>query len=164
MDPKISFFAFLFTLLLGVATSSTLISDGGLQSRGSIGRNLLQAKKSCTVDFEHANYTIITSKCKGPDYPVGMCCPAFKEFACPYADEIDDGTNDCASTMFTYIGLKGNYPEGLFASECREGKEGLACPAAAPDPTDDASTGHVTRSFFPPLILVSGFLLGFLFS
>jgi hypothetical protein len=29
--------------------------------------------------------------------------------------------------MFTYIDSYGKYPLGLFASECREGKEGLDC-------------------------------------
>jgi hypothetical protein len=79
------------------------------------------------VNFEFLNYTIITSKCKGPQYPAALCCSAFKEFACPYADQLNDGTNDCASTMFSYINLYGKYPPGLFASECKEGKEGLEC-------------------------------------
>lgn len=118
----------------------------------------------CPVNFEFANYTIITSKCKGPKYPADLCCSALKEFACPYAEDINDGSNDCASTMFSYINLYGKYPPGLFASECREGKNGLECPANAPQSADDSSTGHVTRSFFPLVTLVSGFLLGFLFS
>jgi hypothetical protein len=29
--------------------------------------------------------------------------------------------------MFNYINLYGNYPAGLFANECKEGKEGLKC-------------------------------------
>ncbi|KAJ6798221.1 GPI-anchored protein LLG1-like [Iris pallida] len=166
MDPKRSFSlqALLFALLVGVAASATFISDGVFQHQGSIGRSLLQTKKSCPVNFEFANYTIITSKCKGPKYPADMCCSALKEFACPYADDINDGTNDCASTMFSYINLYGKYPPGLFSSECREGKNGLECPADAPQSADDSSAAHVTRSFFPLVTLVSGFLLGFLFS
>ncbi|QHN76900.1 Lorelei-like-GPI-anchored protein [Arachis hypogaea] len=57
-------------------------------------RHLLQAKRGCSVNFEFANYTIITSKCKGPNYPPKECCGAFKEFACPYADVLNDLQND----------------------------------------------------------------------
>ncbi|XP_078166054.1 GPI-anchored protein LLG1-like [Carex rostrata] len=115
----------LFIGLVGLAFS-TSISDDVFKMQGS-GRSLLQAKTSCSVNFEFLNYTIITSKCKGPQYPAALCCLALKEFACPYADQLNDGTNDCASTMFSYINIYGKYPPGLFASECREGKEGLEC-------------------------------------
>uniref|UniRef100_M4CF58 GPI-anchored protein LLG1-like domain-containing protein n=2 Tax=Brassica campestris TaxID=3711 RepID=M4CF58_BRACM len=73
------------------------------------------------------NYTIITSQCKGPKYPPKKCCSAFKEFACPYADQLNDFRNDCATTMFSYINLYGKYPPGLFANSCQE-KGGLKCP------------------------------------
>ncbi|KAF3501649.1 hypothetical protein F2Q69_00043814 [Brassica cretica] len=73
------------------------------------------------------NYTIITSQCKGPKYPPKKCCSAFKEFACPYADQLNDLRNDCATTMFSYINLYGKYPPGLFANSCQE-KGGLKCP------------------------------------
>lgn len=84
---------------------------------------------ACPVNFELKNYTVITSQCKKPDFPAKECCDAFKEFACPYADNINDVTTDCASVMFNYINIYGKYPPGLFANECREGKEGLACPS-----------------------------------
>ncbi|KAF8409819.1 hypothetical protein HHK36_005898 [Tetracentron sinense] len=71
----------------------------------------------CSVNFEFLNYTIITSQCKGPQYLPKLCCTAFKEFACPYADQLNDLTNDCASTMFSYINLFGKYPPGLFAKK-----------------------------------------------
>ncbi|RWV87905.1 hypothetical protein GW17_00050055 [Ensete ventricosum] len=73
---------------------------------------------------------------------------AFKELACPYADQLDDETNDCASTMFSYINLYGKYPPGLFASECREGKEGLACPATPPTESEggNPSAGFTTQT------------------
>ncbi|KAK0602176.1 hypothetical protein LWI29_031085 [Acer saccharum] len=104
---------------------------------------------ACPVNFEFLNYTIITSKCKGPKFPAEQCCNALKDFACPYADEINDLTTDCALTMFSYINLYGKYPPGLFASECREGKNGLECPASAPSMSDNSSTtcygGEVTR-------------------
>lgn len=82
---------------------------------------------ACGVDFENQNYTILTSQCKGPQYPPKVCCEAFKEFACPFSDEINDMTTDCATVMFSYINIYGKYPPGLFANECKEGKEGLDC-------------------------------------
>ena len=94
---------------------------------------------ACPVNFEFQNYTIITSKCKGPKYPPSLCCSALKEFACPYADELNDLSNDCASTMFSYINLSGKYPPGLFASECREDKLGLVCDASGPGSAQEKS-------------------------
>jgi hypothetical protein len=95
---------------------------------------------ACPVNFEFLNYTIITSKCKGPQYPALACCAAFTEFACPYADDLNDSTNDCASTMFSYINLYGKYPPGLFARECRGGKQGLECPAVPPSASANVNT------------------------
>ena len=109
----------------------------------------------CPVNFEFLNYTVITSECKGPHYPADRCCSSFKDFACPYADMLNDLTNDCASTMFSYINLYGRYPPGLFASECREGKEGLECPADAPSASDNmngATHGVVHSSLMHLLI------------
>ncbi|KAI4307541.1 hypothetical protein L6164_030717 [Bauhinia variegata] len=121
----------------------TFISDTVFGSRQHVGRNLLRAKKACPVNFEFLNYTIITGKCKGPQYPPKICCSAFKEFACPYADVLNDLSNDCASTMFSYINLYGKYPPGLFASVCREEKQGLKCPALPPPPSaNDAGTAN----------------------
>ncbi|QHN77793.1 uncharacterized protein LOC107619229 isoform X2 [Arachis ipaensis] len=51
-------------------------------------------REGCFVNFEFANHTIITSKCKGPNYPPKECYGAFKEFACPYADVLNDLQND----------------------------------------------------------------------
>ncbi|KAL4618350.1 hypothetical protein ACB092_06G003900 [Castanea dentata] len=150
-------------LLMGLPVSSsspsTFISDVVFESQSFTGRNLLQAKKACPVNFEFLNYTIITSKCKGPNYPAALCCGSFKEFACPYAEVINDLTNDCATTMFSYINLYGNYPPGLFANECKEGKEGLACPAQAPSVSSNDENG--THNMYPPplLVLTAGFFL-----
>ncbi|RZC73614.1 hypothetical protein C5167_049097 [Papaver somniferum] len=105
----------------------------------------------CAVNFEFQNYTIITSQCKGPQYPPKLCCGAFKEFACPFAEDINDLTNDCATTMFSYINLYGKYPPGLFSSECREDKQGLACPDS---PLGSSSEGSVSRPFSFPLVLI----------
>ncbi|XWS68634.1 hypothetical protein CRYUN_Cryun04dG0107700 [Craigia yunnanensis] len=140
-----------FFLLAGFASSFTHISNGAFESHGTTGRNLLQAKKSCSEDFEHKNYTIITSNCKGPQYPTKGCCEALKEFACPFADKLNDLGTDCASTMFSYINLYGKYPPGLFANMCREGKEGLECPEPTP------SGMGVTKPTL--LMLTSGFLV-----
>ncbi|XP_057509406.1 GPI-anchored protein LLG1-like isoform X2 [Actinidia eriantha] len=137
-------FVFLLTHFLSVSSSdSTFISDDVLGDQASIGRNLLQAKKSCPVNFEFLNYTIITSQCKGPRYPPKFCCAALKEFACPYVNELNDLTNDCATTMFSYINLYGKYPPGLFASQCREGKEGLECSASPPSESADATGSQI---------------------
>ncbi|KAF8099123.1 hypothetical protein N665_0251s0046 [Sinapis alba] len=117
---------FLFLLL---SVFSSFISDSVFIKSETLvnGRNLLQKKKACPVNFEFMNYTIITSQCKGPKYPPKKCCAAFKEFACPYTDELNDLSNDCATTMFSYINLYGKYPPGLFANSCQE-KGGLKCP------------------------------------
>ncbi|KAI3675728.1 hypothetical protein L1987_85320 [Smallanthus sonchifolius] len=45
---------------------------------------------------------------------------------------VNDLSNECSSTMFSYINLYGNYPPGLFANLCRDDKIGLICPALAP--------------------------------
>ncbi|KAL0362988.1 UNVERIFIED_CONTAM: GPI-anchored protein LLG1 [Sesamum calycinum] len=100
-------------------SASTFISDGIFGSSVLGERRLLQAKKPCPVNFEFQNYTIITSM-QRTARPTNLCCSALKDFACPFADEINDITNDCASTMFSYINLYGKYPPGLFASECRK--------------------------------------------
>lgn len=119
----------------------------------------------CPVNFEFQNYTIITSQCKGPHYSQNACCTAFKEFACPFADELNDVSNDCASTMFSYINLNGRYPPGLFASFCREGKEGLACPASGPLAADtNANAGQKLQNLSALLIiLAAGFMLFHIF-
>ncbi|RHN50458.1 hypothetical protein MtrunA17_Chr6g0457601 [Medicago truncatula] len=116
-----------FFLLITLASSSPFPSDNIFESAASTGRALLQDLKACKVDFENQNYTFITSQCKAPRYPPKSCCEAFKQFACPFADELNDLTTDCAAVMFGYINAYGKYPLGLFASECREGKKGLDC-------------------------------------
>ncbi|GMY30734.1 GPI-anchored protein LLG1 isoform X1 [Fagus crenata] len=159
------FVFFLSFLLMDLPVSSsssspsTFISDSMFESQSFTGRSLLQAKKACPVNFEFLNYTIITSKCKGPKYPSDLCCGAFKEFACPYADVLNDLTNDCATTMFSYINVNGNYPPGLFANECKDGKLGLACPAPAPAPTANENGSHNMCYPSPLLMLIAGFLL-----
>ncbi|XP_058751233.1 GPI-anchored protein LLG3-like [Vicia villosa] len=116
-----------FFLLATLVTSSSYISNDIFNSGASTGRSLLQAKKACTVDFESKNFTILTSQCKGPQYRPKICCDALKQFACPFVDNINDLTTNCAEVMFSYINLYGKYPPGLFANECKEGELGLEC-------------------------------------
>lgn len=112
------------------------------------------------MNFEFLNYTVITSQCKGPKFPAKECCGSFKEFACPYAEEINDLTTDCASTMFSYINLYGRYPPGLFSSECREGKEGLACPDGGQLSTSqNESNGQMITSSSLKVLAAVGFLV-----
>lgn len=150
---------FSLSLFAGLCTSS-FISDDIFGSQASIGRNLLQAKKPCPVNFEFQNYSIITDQCKGPQYLPNPCCGSFKEFACPYAEDLNDLSNDCASTMFSYINLYGKYPPGLFASFCREGKQGLECPALSPsESANDASGVHNIHNPLHLLFLTAASLM-----
>ncbi|KAI3769091.1 hypothetical protein L6452_00188 [Arctium lappa] len=162
--PMISALLLLLCCISTCFSSPISISDGVFTSEASIGRNLLQAKKPCPVNFEFMNYTIITSRCKGPQYPPNLCCQAFKDFACPYAEDLNDLSNECSSTMFSYINLYGNYPPGLFSSLCRDEKIGLICPALAPGAGRnsvgaDSNNSHNIRNPSPLLMLIAGFLI-----
>ncbi|KAH9620233.1 hypothetical protein KSS87_019016 [Heliosperma pusillum] len=120
---------FMLFLILGLSsfTSASILGTNELhQPRLSTSRALLQHQKPCPRNFKNQNYTIITSKCKAPKYPAIPCCNALKEFACPFVHQLNDLTNQCAQTMFSYINLMGGYPPGLFANECK-GKRGLEC-------------------------------------
>ncbi|XP_058751278.1 GPI-anchored protein LLG1-like [Vicia villosa] len=152
-----------FFLLMTLATSSPFLSDDIFESNTFTGRALLQTMKACEVDFEHQNYTIIISQCKGPRYPRRACCEAFKEFACPFADEINDLTTNCATIMFSYIKANGKYPPGLFAHECREGQKGLDCSLVKiANSSNISSSVHVAAPHPMLLISIIGFL-GFTF-
>ncbi|KAF8094341.1 hypothetical protein N665_0365s0027 [Sinapis alba] len=117
----------LSVILLSRFASSLHISLNEFKSHPATSRALLQAKKPCKEDFASKDYTIITSRCKGPKYEAKACCSAFKDFACPYAEAISDETTLCAAEMFCYIEIYGRYPLGLFANICKEGKKGLDC-------------------------------------
>ncbi|KAJ7981463.1 GPI-anchored protein LORELEI-like [Quillaja saponaria] len=152
-----------FFFFISMATASTFISNEVFDSPGSTGRSLLQVKKACAVDFENKNYTVLTSQCKGPQYPPKVCCEAFKEFACPVVDEINDASSDCAATMFSYINIYGKYPPGLFANQCKEGKEGLDCSQInAANETAKSDAGQIAASRSTLLMTTAGFLV-FLF-
>ncbi|CAN0922908.1 GPI-anchored protein LLG1 [Linum grandiflorum] len=143
-----------FFLIVTCSSASTSISDAVFQSStapAATSRTLLQAKKSCSVSFEFLNYTSVTSRCKGPDYLPEECCPAFKDFSCPYAELLNDVTNDCASTMFSYLNIYGRYPPGLFANQCKEGKEGLSCPPLS----SATSLLPIHQSLLLPLLLLT---------
>ncbi|GAB4824945.1 GPI-anchored protein llg1 [Ancistrocladus abbreviatus] len=156
------FLCLVLFFLLASFGSPTYISETIFESRhGSTGRTLLQTLKGCTVNFENQNYTVLTSQCKGPKYPADVCCQAFTEFACPFAENINDLTTDCATTMFSYINLYGKYPAGLFANECKGDKKGLDCTnatgAGAPGPSKSGSS-H-TAYVLSPMAVISSCIL-----
>lgn len=116
---------------------STNISYIGRESIDDYNKNVrIWMLAACLVNFENQYYTIITSQCKGPDYDPNPCCYAFIEFACPFADYLNNLTNDYSTVMFSYINANGKYPLGLFVNLCRQGKEGLACLAPPPSDSD----------------------------
>ncbi|RCV08113.1 hypothetical protein SEVIR_1G305800v4 [Setaria viridis] len=151
--------------LAGVASAAgPFLSDGVFQvSAGSTGRSLLQARKDCPVNFEFQNYTIITSKCKGPKFPAKQCCAALKEFACPFYMYLNDDSSSCATTMFTYINLYGKYPPGLFSSECKEGKLGLSCADVPQRDITTANGGQHAQSSLLAWITVLSVVVALLF-
>ncbi|XP_009781682.1 GPI-anchored protein LLG1-like [Nicotiana tabacum] len=148
-----------FSLLPAVSSSSS-ISDGILVHQDSTGRNLLQVRKACPVSFEFQNYRVITSQCKGPQFPAKQCCDAFVQFACPFADLLNDLSNDCSTTMFSYINLRGKYPPGLFASICTGTKQGLDCHILAPSQSanDDANSSQINCKLSPVQIMATAFM------
>ncbi|KAF7033356.1 hypothetical protein CFC21_044463 [Triticum aestivum] len=139
------------------ASPSVSVSDSVFQaSTGSTStgrRSLLQTKRDCPMSFETQNYTILTNKCKGPQYPPNECCEAFKEFACPFAAYINNQSTNCADTMLTYINVHGSYPAALFADECLKGKEGVSCEGIPEIGTGVPSGGRRAQGSSPhPLV------------
>ncbi|XP_042490201.1 GPI-anchored protein LLG1-like [Macadamia integrifolia] len=148
-------FVFLLHIIMASAASSFLSPNHVIVPEGSTGRKLLQEIKSCPVDFEFLNYTIITSQCKSP-YPSQPCCSALNKFSCPYVDELSDSTNDCILTMFSYINLIGKYPASLFSNECQG--QWLSCNVTtAPAASVNANGGWVAQNVSPLLILMALF-------
>ncbi|KMS98479.1 hypothetical protein BVRB_4g091740 [Beta vulgaris subsp. vulgaris] len=140
-------------LLSGFSSASAYSSDQLQHPRISVGRNLLQVLKDCPIDVENLNYTVITSKCKGPRYPPNLCCEAYRELACPYSVEVNDLTNNCATTMFSYINLYGRYPPGLFANVCRDSRRGLECTDAQVSKFSPATPSNSTAAPSPTIVL-----------
>ncbi|MCD9644188.1 hypothetical protein HAX54_032336 [Datura stramonium] len=151
------FLLFSCSILAGLSVSASL-SDGIFVNQASAGRNLLQAKKPCPISFEFQNYTVVTSQCRGPQYPAKQCCAALVEFACPFSDYLNDLSNDCASTMFSYINLHGKYPPGLFASECKGDKNGLGCPDVAPSESANANNSQMSCRLSPMLMIATALI------
>ncbi|XP_039020203.1 GPI-anchored protein LLG3-like [Hibiscus syriacus] len=120
------FFLVFFFLITGFATSSTHILHRVL--RESKGHRVPKHSIPCQHDFQTMNYTIITSKCKGPDSPKRDCCNALLDFVCPIADIINDDKTDCAVLMFCSIRQHGDYPPSMFFNMCRNGTHALNCP------------------------------------
>ncbi|XP_022747375.1 GPI-anchored protein LLG1-like [Durio zibethinus] len=81
------------------------------------------------------NIGLSRANAKGPNTQLLIAAVQLQHssnFACALAKQINDLTTDCASTMFSCINLYGKYTPGLFASECRDGKEGLQSSASPP--------------------------------
>ena len=112
----------------------------------------------CPVTFEGANYTLITSRCKGPLYPPALCCSALTDFACPYGIYINDVTTNCAATMFSMIHLYGKYPTGLFANTCKGNNDGLKCPDDVPQvqPGQEDQSSAVVANTARPSFVAAG--------
>ncbi|MED6107154.1 hypothetical protein PIB30_011423 [Stylosanthes scabra] len=167
MSSKALFSSILYFFLVStLATASPFLSNDVFESGVSNARSLLQAKKACGVDFENQNYTILTSQCKGPQYPQNVCCEAFKQFACPFTDEINDMSTDCASVMFSYINIYGKYPPGLFANECKEGNQGLDCSNVKTTSSNSSSvsnSAHFVTPYNSMLLLAIAGFIGLLF-
>ncbi|KAJ0236298.1 hypothetical protein HA466_0256260 [Hirschfeldia incana] len=107
---------------------SLFISDGVYTVYSS--RNLLlqTEKVRCPVDFQNLNYTIISRRCKGPNYPSKKCCPAFKKLACPYSQYLNDESTDCLALLLSDIKVYGGYyPVGLFENTCLQGRQHIDC-------------------------------------
>lgn len=92
---------------------------------------------ACPVDFANQNYSIVTSVCNAtaPDMP--KCCSSFTEFACQFASYINDESTNCATAMFSYLNIAGNYQAQLFQG-CRGDAQGLPCPLV-PEPSPNPS-------------------------
>ncbi|KAJ1290138.1 hypothetical protein BS78_02G220000 [Paspalum vaginatum] len=151
--------------VLGFAAAWFISNDALLEhGHDATGRSLLQAKKDCPVSFEGANYTVITSRCKGPLYQPSMCCDALKDFACPYSTYINDVTTNCAATMFSYINLYGRYPPSLFANTCHEGNKGLACPEDTPQVQPGQTASGAAALAAPAAALVAALAVSLLMS
>lgn len=109
----------------------------------------------CPINIEYLNYTIVTSQCKGPDYPPGQCCSGLTELACPIADELNDLSNVCSERFFSYLITEGKYPAGLFSGMCRGNKEELPCPVPPPSSSPNAATRLLLgRQIFAMLLLL----------
>ncbi|XP_052168492.1 GPI-anchored protein LLG1-like [Oryza glaberrima] len=168
LHARVALFAAALAAVLAASTAGFISNEAvGASSAasGGAGRSLLQAKKDCPVNFEEANYTVITSRCKGPMYPPALCCQALKDLACPFTAYINDAQTTCAASMFSYINLYGKYPPGLFANTCKEGANGLECPEDTPQmkPGEDKAASSaatiVAAVARPVLAAVSAFLM-----
>ncbi|BAF24720.1 GPI-anchored protein LLG1 [Oryza sativa Japonica Group] len=168
LHARVALFAAALAAVLAASTAGFISNEAvGASSAasGGAGRSLLQAKKDCPVNFEEANYTVITSRCKGPMYPPALCCQALKDLACPFTAYINDAQTTCAASMFSYINLYGKYPPGLFANTCKEGANGLECPEDTPqmkpgeDKAASSAAAIVAAVARPVLAAVSAFLM-----
>jgi len=82
----------------------------------------------CPVRFDTSpGLDAVVSSCRGVP-SAQRCCGAFKTYACPYSDVINDNSeNGCASAMFFEINVRGRLRPGIFSQLCVEGPFGLRC-------------------------------------
>ncbi|KAL1566933.1 GPI-anchored protein LLG1-like [Salvia divinorum] len=157
--PFLHLVLFLFIIFAAQLSAYTSITDAVVGHPAGNGRTLLQIKKPCPVNIENLNYTIITSQCKGPNYPPEPCCSSLTELACPIASDLNDQTNDCDDQLFSYITTVGKYPPGLFSSICKDSERGLEChPATPPTPTPTPTPTTIANAatpigIFPPIVI-----------
>ena len=116
----------------------------GLQKK-SYSHRFLVGCTECPIDFASMNYTSITSVCNGTDPNTTLCCTSFVDFACPYADYLNNDATNCATNLFSYLNMAGNYPAALFSSLCQGNAEGLPCPVA-PAPAPALPSGGFTHT------------------
>lgn len=117
----------------------------------------------CPENFGLQNYSSITSVCKAPEYNKTLCCSSFTMFTCRFLTYFNDPSTNCASTLFTYLNLAGNYPPGLFANLCTQGdQQGIPCPitpAPTPNPSSALSLIRPCQSSLASSVLFSAFVL-----
>lgn len=92
-------------------------------------------RAECPIDFATKNYSSITNVCHESNPDKVLCCSAFVNFTCQYVTYFNDQTTNCATTLFSYLSLAGNYSAELFSSLCQGSQQGLLCPIVpAPSP------------------------------
>lgn len=95
----------------------------------------------CRVDFTLLNFSIITIQCRGQKFEAASCCRPFKDFACPFANAINDPKTGYAAALFDYVRKMGNYPRGVFQAQCPEGDKVVSCP---PQPSSMSHNSNAT--------------------
>uniref|UniRef100_A0ACD5USY7 Uncharacterized protein n=1 Tax=Avena sativa TaxID=4498 RepID=A0ACD5USY7_AVESA len=110
--------------------SMAALKGGGTEPASSSSRKLIGRLRTgiCPVPFdEMRRMGNIESKCKGQEVPKPHCCKAFKDFACPYSDLLDDFTTGCSGAMLIKLQTFCSVPMGYFGF-CGDSAMGITCP------------------------------------